>query len=286
MGVEAPSWSTASRRRCAAITSFWFQAGAPAEVAVVQRIYRMFVSGRLSRAAIARTLNRDGVPSESGTRWTFNTVHRVLVSSKYLGELVSNQSTAPLGSKRAPAPDAYAVRLAGAFEPIISGKLFDAAARRIVAERPVVMTREQMTEAAKALFERHGRILYKLIAATPGIPNSTTFVVHFGGIGGIYQAIGQPPPGAPRRRPIHLDDDEMLRRLADLRRRAGYLTRGIIREDPTLPSVSTVACRFGSLAQAYARIGFISFQPGCTTPRSGARGSWLRSSAHKASPAT
>ncbi|MDP3176115.1 MAG: recombinase family protein, partial [Phenylobacterium sp.] len=232
--------------------------GPAEEIAVVQRIYQLFTVVRMSREGISRLLNAEGILAEAGRPWTFHTVNAVLQNPKYRGELVANQWTGFLGAKRTRAPASYAVRKVGAFKAIVSRSMFEAAARRIAERTPIVMSRAAMISAARRIYAEHGKITLRLLGDAPDVPMGTTWLKHFGSVAAIYEAIGEPLPRPPRRQQIvRLSNEEMLRRLAQRYERIGYLTRGIVDADPALPSVSTYAHHFGSLANAYLRVGFI-----------------------------
>ncbi|MDP3495600.1 MAG: recombinase family protein, partial [Hyphomonadaceae bacterium] len=231
--------------------------GPPTEIAIVQRIYRMFTVAGLRRPTIARILNAEGVLSESGRPWTFNTVHGVLVNPKYTGDLVGNRSKGFLDAPRTRNAAATWVRVPGAFEPIISRRLFEAAALVLDAQRPVELTREQMVVALQQLFKRHGKLTGRVIDDTPGLPCSGRFRAAFGGAQGLYEAIGRLTPH-PRRYRDKISDDQVLERLARLLATTGHLSKAIIATDPAIPSPTSVARRFGSLAKAFARVGFVT----------------------------
>lgn len=57
----------------------------PAEVAIVRRIEKMYMEQGMGGAAIARKLNREGVPSPGGSQWQGSTVLYILKSPFYCG---------------------------------------------------------------------------------------------------------------------------------------------------------------------------------------------------------
>jgi hypothetical protein len=58
------------------------------------------------------------------------------------------------------------------------------------------------------------------------------------------------------RRCERLSDEEALNGLRALKKREGGVTRGLIEADPELPSIGFYIKRFGSLSEAYRRIGY------------------------------
>jgi site-specific DNA recombinase len=58
----------------------------PVEAPVLQRIFAMRTELGMAKAAIARQLNRDGVPTRKGARWSATVVSKVLSGREGLGE--------------------------------------------------------------------------------------------------------------------------------------------------------------------------------------------------------
>jgi DNA invertase Pin-like site-specific DNA recombinase len=240
------------------------------EIAIVQRIYGMFVTARLSRAAIARVLNQERVCAERGGHWTSATVSQVLQNPKYLGHLISNRSTRPLGgSAKSTAVKDWIVKR-NAFQAIVGQTLFEAAQRRIDAEKPVILSRNQLVEIAKRVHGEHGRLTWKLLAAQPEIRGAWAFRKGFRTLPDIYAAIGERHASLRRQHSIgQVDDSEALRRLADLFRVHGYLSFPLINAQHDLPSASTYARRFGGITKAFARVGYVQISTSDLTSRVG-----------------
>lgn len=231
--------------------------GPPEEIAIVERIYRMFAEVGHSRPGIARILNQEGVPSESGRPWTYHMIDGVLRNPKYVGDLVGNRTTGFLGGPRLVKERDAWVHAAAAFAPIISHKLFDAAARRRALRRPVELSYADLIMALRGLYSAHGKITARLIDETPGLPCSGKVRRMVGSTHEIYLAIGVQPQHAARRPKVIVDDAEMLRRLAELLARSGHLSKSLVDLDPNLPASTTVGERLGGLRSAYARVGFV-----------------------------
>jgi hypothetical protein len=118
----------------------------------------------------------------------------VLTNRKYLGELVGNRTQAPLGSAPVARPEASWVRKPMAFQAIVSRRLFDAARARIARLRPVHMSDEEMRDALRAIYARHGKITYQLIDAAERLPGSDQFKRQFGGQAGWRSRRLKRPP--------------------------------------------------------------------------------------------
>ena len=93
---------------------------------VVGRIFRMALR-RASILDITKTLNREGIASPKGSRWTKTTVHRILTNESYTGTLVwgarAKDNTPP-------------VRVENAFPAIVSREEFDLVAAILDSKAP------------------------------------------------------------------------------------------------------------------------------------------------------
>lgn len=65
--------------------------GPATEVAVVDRIYRLFVEKGQNECSIAGILNSENLFTDMGRPWTRGTVHQVLTNEKYVGNNVFNR---------------------------------------------------------------------------------------------------------------------------------------------------------------------------------------------------
>lgn len=78
-------------------------------------------------------------------------------------------------------------------------------------------------------------------------------------VDGAFEAV-VPPARFAQARAIfaqyHISDEEVLSRLRRAYAREGRLTQAIIKADPTLPAVSNIGERFGSLYSAYKLVGY------------------------------
>ena len=101
------------------------------EVALVKRIFRLFVDSELSRSAIARLLNAEGARTGRGGVWTNENLSTFLSDRKYLGEFTYNKSFASLGGKRHRRPEQEWLRTIGAWAPIVDEDVFEAAQSRL-----------------------------------------------------------------------------------------------------------------------------------------------------------
>jgi DNA invertase Pin-like site-specific DNA recombinase len=240
------------------------------EIETVRRIYRLFVIAGLSRAAVARTLNSEGIAAEGGAAWTAKRVEQVLANEKYAGVLVFGKTRCHLRHQRTRQPRTSWSRSEGALAPLVSRAMFESA-RRNMARRFTVLPEAGMLAGLETLLARHGRITADLIRAAEGLPCPEAYRRRFGGLVAAYARVGYTPSGRAlrasqvsrrgspcgrRNRPDQLSDEELLARLRALLEERGALTEQIIRDAPGTPGSQVYRRAFGSMTRAYELVGY------------------------------
>ncbi|MEH6437354.1 recombinase family protein [Massilia sp. DD77] len=150
------------------------------EVAVVHRIYDMYLLESLTDTGIARRLNNEGVESGLSRPWSAYHIKQILTNDKYAGTLAFNRSTQRFrSSRRANAPGTW-VKVEDAFEAIISReKLEEARAER--KRRRKSWTNDEMLDALRDIFIEHGKVTLDLINSSGG-PSVKSYAFRFNGI--------------------------------------------------------------------------------------------------------
>jgi len=159
------------------------------EVKAVQGIFRMFTVERKSLKAIARELNRSGVASQLGGRWTHSVVTRMLSHPKYIGCNVFNQSTGRLGSPPKRRPRNEWVIAAGAHKGIVDAATFNKA-QEILGNLTVRKTDKQLLDGLRFLLAKHRRLSYPIIRRSPEIVTLAALRSRFGSIRNAYRLVG------------------------------------------------------------------------------------------------
>ncbi|MCR5876620.1 recombinase family protein [Phenylobacterium sp. J426] len=229
--------------------------GPPHEVRTIQRIFHLYVRERRTIGAIAELLNSEAIPSNQGQPWTYWRVRCVLASEFALGNYVFNRASRRLQGRQVQNPPASWVRVR-VMPPIVSESLFAAAAARMAAGRPQLFSDGEMLKRLARLYKQHGYLSTALIDACSYTPAAVTYRLRFGSLSGAYDKLGF--VRSIRWRATGLKpatDEEMLEILRSLHRRHGKVTSGVIKGDPTSPSVETFQDRFGSLTRAYHQAG-------------------------------
>jgi hypothetical protein len=113
------------------------------EVDHVQDIFRLFTLKKLGAKAIARDLNRRGIPSPKNRQWTHSVVTTILSHPKYIGCNVFNQTTKRLGGPWVQRPRGEWLIVPDAFKGIVDPRTF-ALAQEIISNQTARKTDEQV----------------------------------------------------------------------------------------------------------------------------------------------
>ncbi|WP_315786698.1 recombinase family protein [Bradyrhizobium sp. SZCCHNPS1003] len=157
------------------------------EVAIVRRIFARFLQVK-SEKAIAKEFNRNRVWCR-GKPWRAPTISRMLRNESYVGNLVYNRQSSKLGGERINNPPNLWVRAERCFEPIVANDVF-LAVQKIMKERRVDISEEEMLLRLKKTLKKEGRLTPTIINATAELPSARTFVDHFGTLRNAYRLIG------------------------------------------------------------------------------------------------
>lgn len=136
-------------------------------------------------------------------------------------------------------------------------------------------TREEVLAELKRLHQVKGHLSCEMIEEAQNLPSYNSVRKKLGSMSEIYALIGVTPKthgeivkeamarmGEKRRglkqgpRRKHFSQEYLIRRLTVLLAKHGYLSAPLIKADATLPSVTTIIERFGSLLQAYVVAGW------------------------------
>jgi DNA invertase Pin-like site-specific DNA recombinase len=167
--------------------------GSEEEAAIVRWIFQQFVVERRSDIGIARQLNRARIANDNGRPWTDGMIHAILKNENYVGNLVYNRTSRRLGQKQVNNPHHLWVRSKAVIDPIVDESLF-ARAQKIMAERYLSLPEDQMLLRLRLLFHRKGRLSFRIIEDTPGVPSVAAYVRRFGTLRKLYALVGYSLP--------------------------------------------------------------------------------------------
>lgn len=169
--------------------------GPPEEVAVVRRIYRLFLEEGVSRTALVRQLNDEGVPYGDGRPWTYQKVKNILTNPAYAGDKVFGRHAYHLGGGPVAQPPEAWVRIEGAL-PASIPRQAQAKAAAIIANRMVMLDDAAMLDRLADLLKTEGRLTSKIIKRAEGVPCPATYRNRFGSLREAYRRIGYVPDTA------------------------------------------------------------------------------------------
>jgi DNA invertase Pin-like site-specific DNA recombinase len=165
--------------------------GPASEVAVVQRIFDLYLHEKHGDTKVAAILNDDGIPSESGSAWTPARVKSVLTSGKYTGDATFNRRSTKLGTPVAYNSQEALIRVSGAMPAMVSPETFERARSERLARR-APWGKAEMLGLLRALHNKHGLANAALIKAEPGYPAPRYFKNAFGTLADAYLLAGLP----------------------------------------------------------------------------------------------
>jgi DNA invertase Pin-like site-specific DNA recombinase len=187
-------WRTlrAGDRKGALTNRVVFVPGPPNEVAVLRRIYDLYLLNHMGDSAIAGLLNSEEIESESGRPWTAPVVHTILTHEKYAGSVVYNRTSYAMRTPPTQNPPERWVLKRGAFEALVPLSTFHAAQNERQARGQRIATPD-LLEMLRLVHRAHGEVSTRLIDLTPGLPPHKVFVTRFGTLTNAYTLAGVPP---------------------------------------------------------------------------------------------
>jgi DNA invertase Pin-like site-specific DNA recombinase len=162
--------------------------GTPDEVAVVRWIFQQFEQKK-SETAIARDLNRKAIPTSTGRPWNRALIGRLLRNENYVGNLIFNRQSCKLREARVCNPSDRWIKSEGCIEPIVEEDAFRRA-RKIIQERRVSLSEEEMLARLRRTLMKKGRLSPAIIDQTVGLPCTASYQQHFGSLRNVYRLIG------------------------------------------------------------------------------------------------
>jgi len=206
--------------------------GPDEEVAIVRRMYHLFVERSMSERQIAEQLNNEGIVTDLGRPWTRGTVHQVLSNEKYVGHNVYNHNSFKLKRKRVRNLPEQWIRSDNAFAALVEPEVFELA-QNIIRQRAQRFSDEQMLDRLAALLKARGWLSGLIIDELEDMPSSTAYRHRFGSLLRAYSLVGFSPNHDYR----YLETNRYLRTLhasivvetvAEIERQGGA-----VQQDPT-----------------------------------------------------
>jgi DNA invertase Pin-like site-specific DNA recombinase len=146
------------------------------EIALVQKIYDLYIKEEQTEQQIADYLNSYAILSDLKRPWQRWSIRQILSNEKYIGNNVWGKKSNKLrkGYRRKSA-DQW-VRANGVFEAIVDPDIF-AAAQKIMIERFASKSDDEYLEVLSELLKKHGYLSKTLIDEDPDCPTALMCIV-------------------------------------------------------------------------------------------------------------
>jgi len=229
--------------------------GPPHELAVIRRIFRLYVRNELSAVDIAVRLSKDGVKGHDDLPLGVNTIRTILSNELCIGQMTYNRTTKRLQAPSMKMPESSWTRFR-AFDPVIPISQFRKAQDRLA--RYQLWDKQSIKASLQALLERKGYLNQNLISQEASAPCASTVASYYGGsLFAAYEAVGyKPPPVSPfGNNGKHWSKKSVLSGLRKLYTTNGYITNRLIIRCKYLPSTNYIIRHHGSLQAAYKEAG-------------------------------
>lgn len=167
--------------------------GSRDEVECVREIFRMLIDERRAVYAIARELNRRGVPYTDQSQWDYQAVIYILTHPKYAGCHVFGRTTSRLYTPSVKKGKADWVLTPGAFTPVVDRETFDRA-QEVLRSRTYNKSDKQILCDLRTVLKSQGRLTLQIIKNSPVTPSPSTYRKRFGSLRSAYAMIGYGSP--------------------------------------------------------------------------------------------
>jgi DNA invertase Pin-like site-specific DNA recombinase len=230
--------------------------GPPEELAVIRRVFWLYVQHQLTFKEIARRLSEAGVKGYGEKPLSIGTIRNIVSNELCIGQMTYNLTTVKLQSKPLKNPEELWTRFP-AFEPIIPVAQYRKAQELRSRSAKGCWSDEKIIKSLQSLLAEKGRISQILINGLKGGPSADTVVNHFGSLTAAYRVVGYEPPDRPAfgMNGRHWSEKALLNGLQKLHSAQGYVSGRLIDGYPDLPSSGYIRQYFGSLAEATRRAG-------------------------------
>jgi DNA invertase Pin-like site-specific DNA recombinase len=243
--------------------------GAPEDVELVRRLFKMYLRRGATIASVSRQLTREGLVSNTGRPWSEITIARILQNEIYTGRKVAGRFSRKVGSAfRTPIPKDKWIVVEGVAPAIISRATFDAVCRKRARLRRSV-TKAEAIEDLKRLAAAHGNINEKLMNQH-GRWSAGLYIRRVGSVAQIRETVGLPPLPKYAYLSEHIRlanearaaagqvyrEEQLLDGLRQLLAEKGRLDTKTIIAAKGVANPNTYIRRFGSMAEVYRLIGY------------------------------
>lgn len=237
--------------------------GPPEELAVIRRIFRLYVREGLSLAEITNRLKKAGVKGYGEKPLELHTIRHILSNELCIGRMTYNVTSKKLQSRTINNPKNLWTRFQ-AFDPIISVTLFQRAQDRLARSAKRRWDKDSILQSLSQLLSEEGSLTQAIINRSYGVPSAATVAECFGSLPAAYEAIGYKPTATPPfgNNGKFWSKKQVLRGLKKLYEREGRVTTRLIDSFSALPSQAHIRRHFGSIPNALKEAGLPVFSHG------------------------
>lgn len=230
--------------------------GPPEEQAVIRRMFRLYVRDGGSFAKVARQLNAEGVPTNTGRPWGSRRIRNLIRNEICVGVYTYNKTNRLMRKAATRRPSEDWIRVA-VTKPTVSKAMFRRANHLANGGRHRYSERELLRHLTR-LVKRHGHVTPAILEADRRAPGYMTYVQRFGSFKEACARMGHDYQGRLKWRPAIQGvwtDAAILGAVRRCYEERGAVSAAILSSDPQFPSANLIQIRFGGLIPCYEKAG-------------------------------
>ena len=155
---------------------------------VIRNIFDLFVTHDYLENQIAATLNERNIPAPMGGQWQQNSIRRILQDEQYTGSVVYNKTSSKLKTKRVRNPREQWVIKPNSYDPVVERTIFEAAQTKL-SLRSKRLSREEIQERIRLVFQKYNMLSYSLMRSLPDMPPRIEIIKEFGSLPEAFQSL-------------------------------------------------------------------------------------------------
>lgn len=221
--------------------------GPATEVALVQRIFRMYSVEDASIAMICTWLAEQKKLQQNGRAWTHHAISNMLQNEIYIGNYVFGRRCNNLGNRyMSDRRDWVRSRMV---DPVISEAQFNATAAKLARTTRRCYPDKELIDGLATLFKAEGFISHSLIRDCTFLPRPEVFVRRFGSLHAACRLIGHEKPHRSYKGGLKrgYSNEELVHELRRILAEKGEITRKAVDEDAVSPRAGYFIRRLGGI---------------------------------------